>query len=489
MRSVLSRLTTVVEWLSGCEVSDLDPMVLEPVVGQVRVVQRLCDGLLAGLALRASEMAEHGFGPGPEGLLTGRGEVAAVSVRAEAARARVVAALPALGAALAAGLIGADHVDVVAGVLRRAGDAEVEALRELDESLARAAVDSSADSFARRVHRAMARIRHQLGLTGSDAKQAELRMWWGRDNMGRIAGRLTAEQHERVLNALTAEMTTLARQTAAAGGHGQADDLAAKGEPSAGSGPSDGELGGGRSQPVALDERLAAEALVSRITGTTAGGGRASGGRPVIMIVVDAATAEGGPHPGGICETESGGPLAWEAFNRCACDAVIRKVMLDERGVPINAGRAYRTATDAQWAVLKALHSTCAWYGCDRPVAWCQAHHVEFWEEGGPTDVANLVPLCSQHHHHAHEGGWRLVLTSDRALEHYQPDGTLWRTNHPDRLASRGAAAEPGCPSHTDTGGMAVARDCPSHTDTGGMAVARDCPSHTDTAGRTRQAA
>ena len=45
--------------------------------------------------------------------------------------------------------------------------------------------------------------------------------------------------------------------------------------------------------------------------------------------------------------------------------------------------------------------------------AHCEPHHIEYWENGGHTDLNNLVPLCSRHHHAAHEGGWKLHLDPD----------------------------------------------------------------------------
>jgi hypothetical protein len=32
--------------------------------------------------------------------------------------------------------------------------------------------------------------------------------------------------------------------------------------------------------------------------------------------------------------------------------------------------------------------------GCERPLAWCEAHHLRHWLHGGPTDLANLALLC-----------------------------------------------------------------------------------------------
>ena len=38
------------------------------------------------------------------------------------------------------------------------------------------------------------------------------------------------------------------------------------------------------------------------------------------------------------------------------------------------------------------------------PAAWCEAHHAgNPWAEGGRTDLADGVLLCSWHHHRIHD--------------------------------------------------------------------------------------
>ena len=436
-------LETVVDGLRRCEVSQLPVEHLEPVVGLIRRVEWVTSGLLARVAVRAEELAEVGTGPGSAGLLAGEGEVSPVTARADEARAVAIRFLPQLGSALALGAVGADHVDVVAGVWARASEAERHELASLDADLAEAAGRLTVASFDRKVHRAMARIRERLGTgAAAEAPTSELRWWWGRDNMGRLAGRLTPEQYERLANALGAEMSELVRRAA-----GLPESAAVGGDTAVGGDAPVGgaAIGADTAGAVALDGRLAAEALINRVTGE----GRGRVGRPALTIVVDAATVTGGPHDATMCETESGGSVPREAFERCACDAVVRTVTLDPRGVPVDVGRAQRTATNAQWAALTALYSSCAWHGCDRPIGWCQAHHVVHWDHLGPTDLANLVPLCSRHHHLVHEGGWRLTLHEDRSLEHHRPDGLQWRTSRPDRMADRPG---PDAPSHSMSG-------------------------------------
>ena len=71
------------------------------------------------------------------------------------------------------------------------------------------------------------------------------------------------------------------------------------------------------------------------------------------------------------------------------------------------------------------MHRTCVGRGCEVPFDQCQIHHVRFWRNDGTTDIDNLAPLCSRHHHLAHEGGWTLTMTPDRYITWTRPDGTI----------------------------------------------------------------
>jgi hypothetical protein len=52
------------------------------------------------------------------------------------------------------------------------------------------------------------------------------------------------------------------------------------------------------------------------------------------------------------------------------------------------------------------------------------AHHVRYWEDGGPTDLDNLVLVCSRHHTLIHQYGYQLLLKPDRTLVVHTADGT-----------------------------------------------------------------
>jgi uncharacterized protein DUF222 len=119
-------------------------------------------------------------------------------------------------------------------------------------------------------------------------------------------------------------------------------------------------------------------------------------------------------------ELGDGMPISGKTVRRLACDSVMHRVLKAESMV-IDVGRAKRTAQPAQWRALKARHRTCAAPGCERPIGWTQAHHVEFWSEGGETNARKLVPLCYYHHRLVHEGGWQVVLAGER-VEFIPPD-------------------------------------------------------------------
>ncbi len=84
---------------------------------------------------------------------------------------------------------------------------------------------------------------------------------------------------------------------------------------------------------------------------------------------------------------------------------------------------------------MNARFDSCGWSGCDRPVSWTQAHHIVHWTRGGPTDLANLVPLCYRHHWMVHEGGWSLVKTDAGILTIPPPRNRVRRVLTPGNFA------------------------------------------------------
>ncbi|MDZ7676909.1 MAG: DUF222 domain-containing protein [Acidimicrobiales bacterium] len=99
-----------------------------------------------------------------------------------------------------------------------------------------------------------------------------------------------------------------------------------------------------------------------------------------------------------------------------SCDCWISQIIIRGRdGEPLDAGREHRVASRAMRRALVARDGACcAVPGCDRPVGWCDAHHIIYWEHGGPTALDNLVFLCRWHHRHAHTGHLTVQLINGR---------------------------------------------------------------------------
>ena len=169
--------------------------------------------------------------------------------------------------------------------------------------------------------------------------------------------------------------------------------------------------------------QVKADALVKLMSGEHRVADR---GTPDVSVLIDLETLRHSLHDQSVCETSTGEDLPVEAIRRLCCQADIVPVVLDGDGVALDVGRARRVATRDQRRALRAMYRACAHPGCAVGFDDCDIHHVRPWQRGGGTDVANLLPLCSRHHHLVHEGGWTLTLHADRRIELRRPDGSLY---------------------------------------------------------------
>ncbi|GAA1444885.1 hypothetical protein GCM10009641_64860 [Mycobacterium cookii] len=92
---------------------------------------------------------------------------------------------------------------------------------------------------------------------------------------------------------------------------------------------------------------------------------------------------------------------------RLACTAKILPAVLDGTSLPVDLGRAKRLFSPGQRRAMLIRDRACRAEGCDTPGTWCDAHHLDPWHTGGPTDLANAILLCPHHHHRVHDTGYR----------------------------------------------------------------------------------
>jgi len=127
--------------------------------------------------------------------------------------------------------------------------------------------------------------------------------------------------------------------------------------------------------------------------------------RPHVTVVVDVERLPGvTPELVDVARAERrhDGRLSRSTLARMMCDCDVSRVVMAGQSEVLDVGRASRTATPAQWKALVVRDGHCRAPGCDRPPEMCQAHHVDYWEHFGPTDLANLELLCWHHHRQRH---------------------------------------------------------------------------------------
>jgi hypothetical protein len=120
--------------------------------------------------------------------------------------------------------------------------------------------------------------------------------------------------------------------------------------------------------------------------------------------------------------------LTRDMVRRLGCDATTSTLLHDGRGSPLDLGRRRRVASPAQHTALHVRSGgTCEFPGCGHR-RFLHAHHIEHWADGGHTDLANLILLCSFHHRLLHEGRYSTRITAGGMPEFLRPDGSSMPT-------------------------------------------------------------
>ena len=137
------------------------------------------------------------------------------------------------------------------------------------------------------------------------------------------------------------------------------------------------------------------------------------------------------------------GPLLSDADRRyLTCDATC-EVWFERDGQPIGAGRSTRLINRRLRRALEYRHPTCAVPGCGA-TRGLHAHHIRHWEDGGATELDNLVLLCPYHHRLHHRG---VITITGPAAELSITDGS-GRVLSPASLARPPTQPPPAVPPY-----------------------------------------
>ena len=339
-------------------------------------------------------------------------------------RAATIAKIKTIARPLRDGRLHGAHIDTLTKVLRTVTDEHTEAFTAALPPIIEQAAASGAtpDDLARTLNRAARALENDDGESRYQQQRRDtaLRTWTDKRNaMFRISGQFDPLSGAHLNGRLQGVVAT----------------LFAERTPS--TCPTD---------PGLKQDHLRAHALSSdQGTGNDEWanlfhGGPSRFGRPEIVIVLDARqqtiNANNAKH---VVDWGIPVELPTKTLAELFPHADLRPVIIANAIVvhapgEMNLGRTTRLASRTQRRALRAMYPTCAVPGCTVPFAFTKPHHIVYWEHGGPTNLDNLLPLCSRHHHCAHEGRWRLALRADRTLTITHPDRTTQTTGPPTRL-------------------------------------------------------
>ncbi len=132
-----------------------------------------------------------------------------------------------------------------------------------------------------------------------------------------------------------------------------------------------------------------------------------------------------------------GSILDGTTVQRLFCDAGVHRVFVTGRSSILDYGTTTRTVPANLFNALVIRDQQCRFPGCDRPPEWCEAHHVRWVLDGGPTSLDNLTLQCSRHHHLLHAPGWHAKLLPDATVVVTTPDGRTLESRPPGRPPPR----------------------------------------------------
>ncbi len=131
------------------------------------------------------------------------------------------------------------------------------------------------------------------------------------------------------------------------------------------------------------------------------------------------------------------GPISCHTADLITCDCTLDTAHLDHNGVPLDIGRSKRLFTPEIRKALGLRDQGCAFPGCGRPIAWCDAHHIHHWHaDHGHTCLDNGVLLCRHHHTLIHHTDWQIYLGPDRHPWFIPPTDPKHPNRPPEHLRS-----------------------------------------------------
>src|SRR5437588_4302370 len=131
-----------------------------------------------------------------------------------------------------------------------------------------------------------------------------------------------------------------------------------------------------------------------------------------------------GANPSGRGHIENGPALSTAVLRGLGCDATV-KTLIERDGVPIAAGREKPTVSPAMKLQVRSRDGICQAPGCAVEATRCEAHHIHHADDGGPTELWNLLALCKFDHQRHHDGVFDILRSPEGNLSFVTSDGRI----------------------------------------------------------------
>ncbi len=327
-------------------------------------------------------------------------------------RADTLGKVPAFADALDSAAVTAGHVDAITAKAKPLTDHQRAEYFDRVAGLVDIAASATVEEFRRRLAMEARATERDDGMSRLERQRRKtaLRVWTDHEGMWRLDGRFDPLTGVKLDARLEAAVQVLFAE--------QVPESC----------PTD---------PLLKQQHLRALALQRLVFDGGAGVGRP--GRPEMIVVIDADAPDGAGGPlvdWGIPVEIPGRVLADMCDHSDVHAVVVRNGVVLHAPGELDLGRSTRLASRAQRRALRALYATCAVPGCTVRYSRCKLHHIIWWRNGGRTDLANLLPVCTHHHTKIHDAGWNLTLGPNRQLTIAFPDGTIRNTGPPTRSAA-----------------------------------------------------
>ncbi len=400
--------------------SSADGDVIHSGLVAVRQIQAWCDAQHAGLIAQLRRVDSF-----PERRIADASKKSLGQAAKSTERSITLDSTPRLAGALSDGAITADHVDAVTRASKKLDGAKRCELIARADLLAEVAKAGTVDEFSRRLDLEAKRLQQDDGMERLERQRrnARARSWVDTEGMWNLSAKFDPVTGVRVAARIDAMVESLFGESVPSE---CPTDPVEKQRYLAAQAVARMLLIGAMSEPAAVDADSENQPTPSR---------PARLAKPEYVVVID---ADAPGHHGPVAEFSIPVEIPARVLAALAVDADVNAVVV-RNGVVLHApgqldlGRATRLANRAQRRALRALYRGCGIPGCTVAYDRCKLHHIIWWSNGGPTDLDNLLPVCSLHHTKIHNDGWIIELGPNRELTLRLTDGSVHCTGPPGR--------------------------------------------------------